>query len=211
METSHLVNLAFHIGAGAIGMLLGLGILLLQKGTRRHRRLGWAFAAMALLVSLTATLGLIAFRFLPVFAVLTVLTTYQLLSGCRAARRQHLGPAWPDAALSLVALAATLLILPTLWSSPADVQPFVVASSLGALAVVLSYDLVRWLFPRTWFAQLWRYEHIYKLISSFAALTSAFAGNVLRGAQPWSQIAPSLLGTLLIAYFFVQTWRQHRR
>ncbi len=47
-----------------------------------HRRLGWGFAAMALLVSLTATIGLIAFRFLPVFAVLTVLTTYQLLSGC---------------------------------------------------------------------------------------------------------------------------------
>ncbi len=105
---------------------------------------------------------------------------------------------------------ATLLILPYLWSSPANVQPVVVASSLAALAVVLAYDVVRWLFPRAWFARLWRYEHIYKLISSFAALTSAFAGNVLRGAQPWSQIAPSLLGVLLIVYYFARTARRQR-
>ncbi len=206
MDIAHTSNLAVHISAGSAGILIGLAILVLRKGTRTHRRLGLAFAVAALIVSLSATLGLAVFRFMPLFAVLTVLTTYQLISGWRAARLKERGPQAVDAALTAVAIAVTLLLLSALSSASAqgNARPIVVLSSLAALALILLYDGLRWLFPRRWFARLWRYEHIYKLISSFAALTSAFAGNVLVAGQPWSQIAPSVIGTLLIIGFFVQ-------
>lgn len=209
---AHLINLVLHIGIGAVGMLIGLVILVRTKGTQAHRQLGRAFAIAALLVSLTAAVGLAAFRFLPLFAVLTVLTSYQLLSGWRAARLKERGPQALDALLTVVAIAAIWLLWPSLQSAAnnANMRPLVVMSTLAALALILAYDALRWLFPRGWHAQLWRYEHIYKLISAFAALVSAFAGNVLRAGQPWSQIAPSFIGTLLIVYFFVQNARRPR-
>ncbi len=112
-----------------------------------------------------------------------------------------------------MAIAIAVLLLPTLFeaSTHANARPIVVISTLSALALILAYDALRWLFPRRWFARLWRFEHIYKLISSFGALTSAFAGNVLIAGQPWSQIAPSVIGTTLIIYFFVQNARARPR
>jgi uncharacterized membrane protein len=209
MEMAHKINLALHIGIGAIGMLIGLMILLRQKGTSWHRRMGRAFAIAALMVSATAAIGLMAFRFLPMFAVLTVLTSYQLLSGWRAARTKAEGPALADAVLTLAAIVVTALLLPYVLSAPAhgSTQPVVILSTLATLGTILFYDALRWLFPRRWFARLWRFEHIYKLIASFSALTSAFAGNVLRDLQPWSQVAPSIIGSLLIFFFFFQNAR----
>jgi hypothetical protein len=83
-------------------------------------------------------------------------------------------------------------------------QPVVVWSSMGALGLVLAYDLVRWLFPRRWFAWLWLPEHIYKVNSALFGMASALAGNVVKWGQPWSQIAPSAIGTLVIFYWW---WR----
>ncbi len=48
-----------------------------------HRRCGRRFANSALVVGLTATIGSVFFRFIPVFAVLNVLVVYQLVSGWR--------------------------------------------------------------------------------------------------------------------------------
>lgn len=212
MDTAHKINLAIHIGAGAIGILIGLVILIRSKGTQAHRRLGQAFAIAALITSASAAVGLMLFRFVPLFAILTVLAGYQLIGGWRSARLKARGPQVWDATLTLIAIGVTLLLVPAVYSAPAhgSTQPVVITSTLGALALILAYDCLRWLFPRSWFARLWRYEHIYKLIASFAALTSAFAGNVIRGWQPWSQILPSLLGTLLIVWFFAQNARRQR-
>jgi uncharacterized membrane protein len=209
MEITHKINLALHVGMGAIGMLIGLMILLRQKGTSWHRRMGRAFAIAALMVSATAAIGLMTFRFLPMFAVLTVLTSYQLLSGWRAARTKAEGPVPVDAVLTLAAIVVTALLLPHVLSAPAhgSTQPVVILSTLATLGTILFYDVLRWLFPRRWFVHLWRFEHIYKLVASFSALTSAFAGNVLRDLQPWSQVAPSIIGSLLIFFFFFQNAR----
>ncbi|MES2320640.1 MAG: hypothetical protein V4633_00075 [Pseudomonadota bacterium] len=206
----HLANLGVHIGAGAIGILIAIGILFMAKGTLRHRRQGQLFALCVLLVCVTATLGNIFFRFVPVFALLTVLVLYQLLSGWRSVRTKADGPGGIDAVLTASAVAATGLILFRLQQAPAEVgsNAAVVNATLAAIAVMLAYDTVRWVFPRTWFGRLWIYDHIYKLIASFGALLSAFAGNTLRFAQPWSQILPSVIGGLLIIWYF---WRQARR
>jgi len=210
MDPLHALNLSVHVGAGIAGILLGIAMLARPKGTPWHRSRGRIFAACVLVVTATAALGSIFFRFMPLFVVLTVLTLYQLVSGWRAVRNKQAGPSAFDAVWTIAAVAATLLLLPVLFSASthSNGQPIVVLSTLGALALILAYDLLRWLFPRRWFATLWAYEHVYKLVASFSALLSAFAGNVIRFGQPWSQILPSAAGTLLIIWYFLRLAQQ---
>jgi hypothetical protein len=207
MTPAHLANLAIHVGAGTAGLALGFLILAQPKGTARHRRLGRWFCIATLVVSCSALAGLVLFRFVPLFAILTVLVPYQLVAGWHAARTRENGPDALDAAWTLFAAVATLLLLPAL-AGPAGATPVVVHASLAGLALLLAYDTVRWLFPRRWFARLWRYEHAYKLISSIFGMLSALVGNVVRAWQPWSQLLPSLAGAVVILYFMYRLLRQ---
>jgi uncharacterized membrane protein len=207
MSPLHLTNLGVHIAAGTVALAIGFALLAMRKGTATHRRWGKVFCALALVVSLSAAVGTVFFRFIPVFAVLTVLVPYQLVSGWRSVYTRDRGPTRVDALWTLVALAFAVALAPTLLASPGRVD-VVAYSSLGALFTLLAYDSVRWLFPRRWFAALWRYDHIYKLVASLFALLSALVGNVVRAGQPWSQIAPSVIGLLTIAFFFVQVRRR---
>jgi hypothetical protein len=99
--------------------------------------------------------------------------------------------------------------VPVVLSHPSG-APVVVYSSLGALASILFYDVIRWAFPRRWYRVLWQYEHSFKLIASIFAMLSALIGNVVRVGQPWSQIAPSAIGILVIFYFFFVLYRQDK-
>jgi uncharacterized membrane protein len=206
MELPHGINLAIHVGAGVVGIGLGLLQLARRKGDKRHGGTGRGFMAAALIVTGSATLGLIAFRFLPVFAVLTVLVTYVAIGGWRTARTRDAGPARIDLWWTLAGIVAAAALVPVLLNAPqtGSSQPVVVWSTLGGLATVLTYDLVRWTFPRRWFARLWLPEHIYKVNSALFGMLSAFAGNVVRWGQPWTQIAPSAIGMTVIFYWW---WR----
>jgi hypothetical protein len=55
--------------------------------------------ALTLVVCLTAVIGNIVFRFMPLFAVLTVLVSYQLLSGWHVIYTRAAGPNAIDASL----------------------------------------------------------------------------------------------------------------
>lgn len=206
MHTAHLTNLAIHIGAGLVALLIGLRQLAATKGSSSHRRWGRRFCYAGLLVSLSAAVGLVLFRFLPMFAVLTVLVTYQIVSGWRAAITREQGPAPADGLWTLAGIVAAALLVPVALR-PGN-APSLVYGALGGLAAVLFYDAVRWRFPRHWFSTLWRYEHSYKLIASLFGMLSALVGNVVRFWQPWSQILPLAIGTVVVAYFFAQLARQ---
>jgi hypothetical protein len=41
-------------------------------------------------------------------------------------------------------------------------------------------------------------------------MLSALVGNVIRAGQPWSQVAPSAVGMLVIVYFFARIHRDSR-
>ena len=213
MDPLHSLNLLVHVGAGSAGILVGLAMLIRPKGTPLHIRRGRIFSICVLVVTATAALGSIFFRFMPLFVVLTVLTTYQLVSGWRSVRNKEAGPSLFDAVWTGAAIATTILLLPMLLAAPThgNSQPIVVLSTLGALALVLAYDFLRWLFPRRWFATLWTYEHIYKLVASFSALLSAFVGNVIQFGQPWSQVVPSAFGVLLIVWYFLRLAQRRQR
>lgn len=208
MSPAHWANLIVHVGAGAIALAIGFFLLASRKGTARHRRWGRKFCYFTLVVCLSAAVGTIFFRFIPLFAVLTILVPYQLVSGWRCIYTQDRGPSAIDGAWTFIALVFAVALVPILLAAPGGGK-IVVYSSLGALAAILLYDTARWLFPRRWFGTLWRYEHSYKVISSLFAMLSALVGNVVRVGQPWSQVAPSALGMLAVVYIFYRLHRQN--
>jgi len=206
MAYPHLINISLHVLAGVIALGCGALILFRAKGTSTHRRIGRIFGYSTLLVCLFAATGLSLFRFLPVFAVLTVLVAYQLVGGWRAAYTQARGPSALDAGWTLLAAVAAIALVPVLFAKPPDAL-HVVYGALGGLASILLYDCIKWLFPRSWHRSLWRYEHSYKMLGSLFGMLSALIGNVVRVGQPWSQLAPLIVGTLVIAYFFREIYR----
>lgn len=204
MSPANLINVIIHITAGSIGLGLGFTILAIKKGTPLHLKLGRYFAYSAIIVCFSAALGLVFFRFLPLFAVLTVLVLYQLIGGWRTAHTKQAGPAAIDAVWTAFGTVCAIALVPKLFSHLELTTPTVLYSTLGGLAVILIYDVVRWTFPRSWHETLWIYEHVYKLIGTLFGMLSAFVGNVVRFGQPWSQILPSLIGLMVIAWFFIK-------
>jgi len=196
LSLPHLLNLVLHVAAGVAAICLGLALLAWAKGTPAHRRRGRIFVLLALLVCASGAVGTVFFRFIPLFAVLTLLVTYQLLSGWHAVYTKAAGPNRIDALLAVCAAAWAIGLMPGLLAGETGV---VVYSTMGTLALLLAYDAARWCFPRRWHAALWRYEHIYKLVASLFGMLSSATGNLLRVGQPWSQLLPSLLGLAVIA------------
>jgi uncharacterized membrane protein len=203
MSLPHLLNLATHVGTGGIAIALGFAVLARPKGDARHKRWGRRFVVLTTIVVATAATGLAVFRWMPLFAVLTLLVGYQLLSGWRAARTRDAGPNRLDLALSLLAAALAAVLIPVALRDP-DVPRAVLLGSCGALAAVLSYDLLRWLAPARWHIAAWRYEHLYKMNAALFGMISAFIGNTVRAWQPWSQLLPSIIGVIAV---LVQGWR----
>jgi hypothetical protein len=71
--------------------------------------------------------------------------------------------------------------------------------------------LLRYFIPKAKYQKLWFYEHIYKMIGAFTALLSAFSGTVLYAYQPYSQILPSVFGTLLQIGFITYYYRKNQK
>jgi uncharacterized membrane protein len=213
MSPMHLINLFSHIGAGIAAISLGFLLLASTKATSSHRERGRAFVALTLVVCVTGVVGNVFFRFIPLFAVLTVLVAYQLLSGWHVIYTKAAGPNRIDAFLAVCAASWAMFLIPLLLSGNGtrNAAPTVTYSSLGALVFLLAYDTARWCFPRRWHASLWRYEHIFKVVASLFAMLSAATGNLVRFGQPWSQLAPSVLGIVTIVWFIWRDLRAHRR
>jgi len=208
----HLLNILVHILAGAAAIVLGLVLLAKPKDAIRHRKRGRVFVLLTCVVCLTAAIGNALFRFLPLFAVLTVLVSYQLLSGWHVIYTRAAGPDALDAGLLLGAAAITAMLVRRLFADGAlaGASASVLYSTLGAVACLLAYDAARWLFPRRWHAVLWRYEHIYKILGCLFGMLSAAVGNTVRAGQPWSQLAPSALGLAVVVCCIVRTHRRTR-
>jgi uncharacterized membrane protein len=205
MSAAHVLTLAVHIAAGGVALLVGAMLLLRTKGTATHRRWGRVFGVLAGVVCASAAVAMTAFGYQALFAVLTLTVAYQVWGGWRAARFRGDGPGWWDAGITLLAAVACLglWLAPKTWTAPT-------LGALGWLSMVLLYDAVRWVFPRRWFAMLWRHEHACKWIACVSGMASALLGNVWRGGQPWSQLLPSVAGVLLMTWYCLRMWRDAR-
>lgn len=84
-------------------------------------------------------------------------------------------------------------------------SPIIIYSTVGALVLIIAYDLVRYLIPKKFYQRkkVWLYEHIYKMTNAFGALLAAFSGTVLDAYQPHSQYLPSVLIIMTCIGFMV--------
>ena len=204
----HKSNLILHISAGCSALLIGIGILLIKKGGRVHRRSGRIFLFLLFFVILTGLLGVFVFKRNGFLLVITTLSGYMGFSGFRVIRNRSNLPKTIDITIALLALAAVAFFLWYFHSLGMMWSPVIIYSTVGYLILAVCYDLGRYWISEKTYQKLWLHEHIAKLVSAFSGLLSAFTGTVLPQYQPYSQFLPSVLGSLIAINFMVALWRK---
>lgn len=209
MEILHQSNIILHVLTGTLALVLGLMALLSIKGGMFHIKSGRYFLVLVSMVILTGLIGVFLFGRNQFLLVITVLSGYVAFSGFRTLRLKSNEPQKLDIAMVLIALVVLIYFLYYFKSIGMIWSPIVIYSTVGALFFIAIYDLFRYLIPSEAYRKhrIWIYEHIYKMISAFAALLSAFSGTVLEQYQPHSQYLPSVLGLIAIVGFMVYVSR----
>jgi hypothetical protein len=200
---AHSLNLLVHIAAGTLALGVGLVAILASKRGRLHGRAGRLFIYVYGVVVATAILGLLVFDFRSFLAVVTILSLYDVFSGYRALQLRGRRPEGMDRIASLIGLAAPWIFIAAMRHLHRPWAPVLTWSILGGLLVISGYDLLRNFLPLAWLRKVWIYEHLYKMMSAYIAITSAFAGTVFVRYMPWAAVAPSAVGIAVIAGFFV--------
>ncbi|KAA9327050.1 hypothetical protein F0P96_17570 [Hymenobacter busanensis] len=201
MALLHHFNIGQHIFCGSLAMLLGLVPMLGRKGGAVHRRFGRWFLVATAGVLVTAVLGLAVFNFRGYLVGIVLLSVYQAWSGYRAVRTRAAGPTRLDGWVAAGFLAGSVGLVLALRFIDLVWTPGIIYSTLGALVLMTLYDLARFRFVPVWRRTLWRYDHLWKMISAYFALVSAFTGTVLPQYKPYSQFGPSALGLGLVLGF----------
>ena len=212
MKTLLTTLLITHIAAGSIALLVGLIPMLLQKGTRLHRRAGLVYVWCMIIVAITAVLlcGLQPFKMFRLFlAGVAVLSFYLCMTGWRATKQKKGLYARFDAYLAyttlltgtgMVLFGGYLMVLNGLSFMP------IVFTFFGLVACRFAYEDVRVL-GKPAEKQHWFFQHFTRMGGSYiATFTAALVTNVGRFAPAnmpeWaytlSWVAPSLVGGMLI-------------
>lgn len=200
----HQLNIVVHVVAGTIAIILGIIAIYKNRNVPLHRKVGTYFKYLLVIVVGTGFLGFLFFRQEPFFLMLTLIAGYVGYAGFRNIQLKENRAGNLDLVISLISLSITIWYGSYVINHRLVANPVLVYSTLGALVFVISYDLLKCFFLHERLKKWWLYEHIYKVISAFSAMLSAFAGNVLRDYHPYSQIGPSLICTLLIIYFIAK-------
>jgi len=202
----HSTNIAVHVTAGTIALLLGIIALSSKKGRQIHIKSGKWFLGLLTIVIFTGLLGVFVFGRNTFLLVITLLSAYQGFSGYRALQTKNNKPKLIDILMAIITLLSAFYFMYYIKRIGFFWAPVVIYSTLGALFTVITYDFLRYLIPSSKYGKLWFYEHIYKMIGAFTALLAAFMGTVFASYQPYSQILPSAFGVVLqigfLAYYF---------
>ncbi len=197
--------LILHVSTGLAAVVVGLGPLLTRKGSRAHRLWGRLFVGL-MTTLLACAWAMTALHFNTYFLALSATASLTLLSGVRVLGRKR-----PDIRVeerarpldwiaTLGALGVGLWVLGLIATGRSDGPPVVSAAlAYGALSAGV-WDVWRFSRPRDWpfSTDLWRYEHLVKMLSAYAAVLSAFSGNFLTVLPPpWSQLWPTALFQLM--------------
>lgn len=201
---AHTLNIYLHVGVGSLAIILGLTQLLNQKGGFLHRKVGKLFFKCFGIVIATATLGVFLFEFRAFLAVLTIAAGYSGLSGYRVLKLKGSRPQTFDnmaAALGLVACCGFIFAVEHFQLSFSKATIY---ATLSGLAITCLYDVARNLFPSGFLQRTWINEHIVKMIGALSGLLSAASGNVLPSFGAVSQLAPTVICSLLIVFFLLK-------
>lgn len=208
----HSINIALHVIAGTIALVIGLIALWYYQRPLQHKRFGRVFLYLVAVVVITGFTGWFFFRSNPFLLMLTLLSGYVGYAGWRTIRLRKQRGSITDAVIALVVLGIGVFYLLWLLKSDAIWSPTVIYSTLVSLIIVTVYDLIKILWLHSRLKEWWLYEHIYKMLSAFSALLSAFTGTVLPdNFKPYSQVVPSMIGVGLIVFFIAQEVNRRKR
>jgi hypothetical protein len=201
----HQLNIGLHVVSGTIALLLGLLAIVFNRRTTQHRKLGTWFLYFIGVVVGTGFIGWMFFRTDPFLLMLTILSGYEAFAGYRVVRMRENRPGLPDISVAMIASVTGLAYVLVLSATRAGMSSPVVTSTLIALMIVTVYDILKYFLIHRFVKRWWLYEHIYKMISAFSAILSAFVGTVVDGFRPYSQLGPSVVCVWLIVFFI---WRR---
>lgn len=198
------INVAIHVMFGTAALIAGIIALRAIKGGRVHKKAGIFFLSFLCLVVLTGLAGIFFFKVNLFLLVITLLSFYQGYSGYRVLQHKEKGPSVMDAVVTVLTVASAIYFLYYISKAGFVWSPVVIYSTLGWLGIITMYDFCRYLIPEKKYQQVWIYEYIIKMIGTYSAILSAFIGTVLPVSfQPFSQVIPSALGSLLIIAFCI--------
>ena len=208
-----------HISLGLAAVPLGLLPLLTRNGSRRHRLFGRIYAwTMGLMLACAWVMTTIHFS--PYFLALSATATMALFSGVRVLGRKRPDLHAADRArlldwivtLGVVGVGVWVLVLVATGQTGGRAA---VSAALAYGALVYGgWDLWRFARPTDWpfSPELWRYEHLVKMIGAWGAVVAAFSGNFLTFLPaPWSQLWPSLTFQTLSIFWVAMLIIQRRR
>ncbi|SHI60846.1 hypothetical protein [Aquimarina spongiae] len=205
MEILHKFNIILHVITGSIALILGIIALTSTKGAKVHNQSGSYFLKLIAVVIVTGLIGVFVFKRNAFLLVITVLSGYVSFSGYRVLILKSNTPKWIDITIAILSVLVLGYFLYYFKSIGMIWSPIVIYSGVGALLLVVTYDLLKYGIPREAYKKhrIWLYEHIYKMTSAFSALLSAFSGTVLERYQPHSQYIPSVIAILIIVGFMI--------
>lgn len=209
MDIVQLVNIYTHVITGSILLILGIVPMAFSKGGYWHKRIGRLYVSLYVIVLATAIIGVIFFRTQPALMAITLAALYGYISGTRALKIKSSGPTIIDNLISIgaIIISASMLIVMSKNSS-ASWSPVMGYSVIGITITHALYDLSRNFWVGIWTKKIWPIDHGYKMIGSYFALASAGSGNLIRDFQPWSQIAPSIIG-VIVSVVFIYLYFKH--
>ncbi len=196
--TPNTLNIAIHVSAGALALAIGLVPLCSTKGGARHRRWGRVFILVGGVVLGTAVIGLFIASPPMALVTATLAAGYQYVGSLRALSLRDRGPGVVDAVFACAALGLAAVLLYRMGPGTASWSPMIGYSTLGYVTALVIYDLSRHFWPRVWLRSARALDHGLKMTGAYFAMASAGAGNVLRDWQPWSQLLPSTIGTMVM-------------
>lgn len=207
----HKTNIIVHVSAGLIALMLGLAALSTPKGGKAHRKSGKLFLLFLTIVVVTGLFGVLIFEVNQFLIVITVLSGYNAYSGIRVLKNKTNKINRQDVLVALLAISTGIYFLYYMKKIDMYWSPIIIYSTLGALLLIVLYDLLRYLIPQKKYGKLWLYEHIYKMVAAFSALLAAATGTIYDEYQPHSQYLPSLFGILLAIGFILYFYRKNNR
>jgi hypothetical protein len=200
-QVFHFSNIAIHVLAGSAALILGIVALISTKGKRIHVKSGIFFLRVIIIIIFTGLLGVFVFGRNTILLVVTVLSAYCAFSGYRTLQTKSNEPRLLDTIVAILAISTVIYFLYYFQKIDFYWPPATTYAIVGGLFLIVAYDLCRYLIPRTKYGKLWLYEHIYKMIGAFTALVAAFSGTVFPDNKPYSQVLPSVFGTVLTICF----------
>jgi len=207
----HIANILLHIVAGTLALSLGLIAILSRKGGRLHTRSGLLFVYAYTIVVVTAIIGIFIFDFRSFLLVVTILSLYDVFAGYRALQLRGRRPQPVDTLISAIAFFSPWLFIAYMHYLHRPWAPVLTWSILGGLLLISGYDLLRNILPLRWLQGVWVQEHLYKMMSAYIAISSAFAATVFPQYMPWAALLPSTIGFTVILGFFIagpRAWKQ---